>query len=99
MDVPFEVVCAVHGFAWECRVFVGNAEDGVEHVVTVSRAELTRYAPGTFEPTPLVEASFRFLLEREPPSAILRKFALSEIERYFPDYPLVIGGYLAQPED
>ena len=57
-----------------------------EHVVTVSRAELTRFAPGNREPARLVEESFRFLLEREPAGSILRKFAISDIGRYFPDY-------------
>jgi hypothetical protein len=88
---PFEVVCEVRGFAWECRVFVGTPEEGVEHLVTVSRGELARLAPGHWEPTQLVEESFRFLLEREPATSILRKFAISDIERYFPDYPDVIA--------
>jgi hypothetical protein len=34
----------------------------------------------------LVRVSFVFLLEREPPSAILRRFSLSDISRYFPEY-------------
>jgi hypothetical protein len=35
----------------------------------------------------LVRASFVFLLEREPASAILPKFGLDVIARYFPEYP------------
>ena len=38
----------------------------------------------------LVRRSFEFLLEREPPQSILRKFGLADIERYFPEYPRVI---------
>jgi len=34
----------------------------------------------------LVAKSFDFLLEREPPSAILSTFDLSVIQRYFADY-------------
>ena len=34
----------------------------------------------------VVEESFRFLLEREPPSAILPEFDLPEINVHFPDY-------------
>jgi hypothetical protein len=34
----------------------------------------------------VVEASFAFLLEREPRESILRSFDLSEISRYFPEY-------------
>lgn len=43
----------------------------------------------------LLEASFRFLLEREPKEAILRTFELPVIERYFPEYPQEILGRLA----
>ena len=35
----------------------------------------------------LVEASVRFLLEREPRSSIMRAFDLPIIARYFPIYP------------
>ncbi|HXW38798.1 MAG TPA: hypothetical protein VEJ44_03810 [Acidimicrobiales bacterium] len=34
----------------------------------------------------LVRASFGFLLEREPATAILRRFRLDQIESYFPEY-------------
>jgi hypothetical protein len=86
-ETPFEVMCEQHGLAWECRVFVGTPVEGVEHLVSVSRGELAQLAPGEWEPTRLVEESFRYLLEREPATSILRKFAISEIGRYFPDYP------------
>lgn len=87
---PIEVNCSVHGLGWECRVYLSSEIDAVEYLVTVSRAELDKYAPGEYEPTALVEASFRFLLEREPEQSILRSFSLSTIERYFPEYREVI---------
>jgi hypothetical protein len=36
---------------------------------------------------PIVRESFRFLLEREPAASILSRFSLSDIPRYFPEYP------------
>jgi hypothetical protein len=36
---------------------------------------------------PVVRESFRFLLKREPASSILSRFSLSDITRYFPEYP------------
>ncbi len=39
----------------------------------------------------LVEASFAFLLEREPASSILRRFSLDVIGDYFPEYRDVIS--------
>ena len=47
-------------------------------------------------PEELLEASFKFLLEREPKEAILTKFELPVIERYFPDYPGVIRSWMDQ---
>jgi hypothetical protein len=72
---------------WICAV--GLREHGIDvstHRVRVSAADLDRLAPGADDPTALVEASFRFLLERESPGSILRSFELTEIGRYFPDY-------------
>jgi hypothetical protein len=47
--------------------------------------------PGAVEPTPLVRASFEFLLAREPRGSILRRFELPVIEQYFPEYPQAIA--------
>ena len=57
-----------------------------EHEVVVSDADWQRFGGGYGTPEELVEASFRFLLEREPKDSILRSFALGVIQRYFPDY-------------
>jgi hypothetical protein len=56
------------------------------HEVGVYHADLDRLAPGDSDPTRLVAASFAFLLEREPPSSILRSFDLMVIARYFPEF-------------
>lgn len=80
---------------WTCRVTVGD-DDGsmTEHVVSVSSADLARLAGPAADPQLLVNASFRFLLSREPKESILRAFALSDIERYFRDYPRAIANRL-----
>jgi hypothetical protein len=51
---------------------------------------VARYAPGA-TPERLLEASFEFLLEREPKEAILPRFELPIIERYFPEYASTIA--------
>jgi len=84
------VVCRADGPGWSCTVQVGPSGRTTEHEVSVSTGELERLAPSASEPTGLVEQSFRFLLEREPRESILRRFAITKIERYFPDYPTVI---------
>lgn len=43
----------------------------------------------------LVRESFNFLLEREPPSAILPEFDLTVISRYFPEYPEEVSRRMA----
>ena len=81
------VECAPAGDGWECNIRVGSDAGATQHRVTVSHDELARFAPGQTKPDRLVEASFGFLLEREPREAIMRSFELSAIERYFPNYP------------
>ena len=43
----------------------------------------------------VVRESFRFLLEREPATSILAQFSLSDISRYFPEYPSELEGRLS----
>ena len=56
------------------------------HVVTAPAGYVSRLAGGAVDAATLVEASFEFLLEREPNTSILRSFELSVIQSYFPDY-------------
>ena len=71
------------------RVVVTQGRATTTHEVTVTPEDVARYAPGV-TPERLLEASFEFLLEREPASSILSRFALPVIERYFPEYPVII---------
>ena len=71
------------------RVVVTQGNSKTTHDVTVTPEDIARYAPGS-TPGRLLEASFEFLLEREPATSILSRFALPVIERYFPEYPRVI---------
>ena len=72
------------------RVVVTQGLGKTRHEVTVTPEHVARYAPGS-TPERLLEASFEFLLEREPASSILSQFELPVIERYFPEYPRVIA--------
>jgi len=90
-----EVTAAVAGDGWDCKVTVRDGSE-TRHRVRVSRADLARLAPGASDPVDLVEASFAFLLEREPKESILREFDLTVIARYFPDYEREIGRRLTR---
>jgi hypothetical protein len=65
---------------------VGVDEAASHHEVSVTEADLDRLAPGAADPSELVEASFAFLLEREPRESILRTFELPLVGRYFPEW-------------
>lgn len=68
------------------RVVVEEKDGSTEHRVIASQEHVERFAPGV-DPETLIEASFRFLLEREPKESILDRFELPVIARYFPEYP------------
>ena len=76
------------GDDWLCDVTVDHSGRRTRHAVTVRRTDLERWADGTEsdDVESLVARSFDFLLEREPPDAILASFDLSVIQRYFPEY-------------
>ena len=71
------------------RVTIEEGATRTEHEVTVTPADVARYAPGV-PAERLLEASFEFLLAREPKESILTRFSLPTIERYFPDYPTTL---------
>ena len=75
------------------RVVVTQGRATTTHEVTVTPEDVARYAPAV-TPERLLEASFEFLLEREPASSILSRFALPAIERYFPEYRREIGRWV-----
>jgi len=82
-----EVTPAAGGEGWRVAVL----PEGTEHEVAVPGGMAARLGFGDDERA-LVEASFAFLLDREPASAILRRFSLEVIGRYFPEYESVVGG-------
>jgi len=65
--------------------------NGHTFVVMVEEATLQRL--GGESPEVLVEASFKFLLDKEPITSILSKFNLEQINQYFPSYETDISNY------
>jgi len=80
------VACSADRDGWLCEVRIGDDPEATRHQVTVSDEDLARLAPGGTSVEGVVEASFVFLLEREPREAILPQFDLPVIARYFPEY-------------
>ena len=75
------------------RVVVSEGGGTTDHQVTSPSGDVARLAPGASAEA-VVEASFRFLLDREPKESILSRFDLAVIGRYFREYPERIGEYL-----
>jgi hypothetical protein len=76
------------------EVVVDDARGATRHRVTLTLADRERLA-GARAPERLIEAAFRFLIDREPKESILARFDLSVIARYFPEFERELPRYLA----
>ena len=76
----------VHHF----RVEVHSSGATTSHTVDVPDGLADELGWSSEAEMDLVRESFAFLLEREPPTSILRHFSLDVIGRYFPEYPTEI---------
>jgi hypothetical protein len=70
----------------EFRVEVDEDGSTSEHQVTVSAEDMERLGGGYASAEEFIRACFEFLLAREPKEQILRRFDVSVIPRYFPDF-------------
>ena len=71
---------------WVFEVDVSEPGSQTVHRVTLSKTDYERLAEGKAPPETLLERSFEFLLQREPKESILRRFDLTKIGFYFPEY-------------
>ena len=78
----------------EFEVRLGEPNGQTCHRVALSMSDYRRLH-GTADPTRLIEAAFRFLLDREPQESILRRFNLAVIGRYFPEFESELPSYLS----
>ena len=69
------------------RVEVHDAGETTSHAVNVPQGLAEDLGWSSEAEPELVRESFVFLLEREPPTSILRSFSLDDIGRYFSEYP------------
>lgn len=79
----------------EFRVQVDDGEQQTTHQVTVPKGLGEGLELRDDDLERIVRESFCFLLEHEPASSILPRFSLSDISRYFPDYPNELARRLA----
>lgn len=77
------------------EVTIQDGSGETRHHVTMSRADHDRLTGGAHPPVRCIQAAFEFLLEREAKEAILRRFDVSVIARYFPEFPDELPRYIA----
>jgi hypothetical protein len=73
-------------------VTIREDSSATHHDVTMSSAAFSGH--GARAPEQVVDAAFRFLLDREAKESILARFDLSTIARYFPDFERKLPDYL-----
>jgi len=78
------------------EVLVREGKSETRHQVTMSRETCERLTKGKHTPERCLEAAFQFLLDREPKESILRRFDLTAISRYFPEFEREMPRYLWQ---
>ena len=88
------VRCEPDADGWRCAVAIGSDSEVTQHDVTVNGDYLRLIAQEGSSVGSVVEASFRFLLEREQRESILRRFDLPAIGHFFPQYEEVIRARL-----
>ena len=78
------------------EVVVREGESETRHHVTIPREMCERLTAGKHTPERCLEAAFRFLLDREPKEAILGRFDVTVISRYFPEFQRELPHYLSR---
>jgi hypothetical protein len=73
-------------------VTICDSRGASHHDVTARAADLTRLGGG-HRAEAVVEAAFKFLLDREPKESILPAFDLMVIARYFPEFEAALAEY------
>lgn len=76
------------------EVAVRDSKGEMQYHVTLLPADYERLSGGNATPEECVRAAFLFLLDREPKESILRRFDVSVIARYFPEFSREFPCYL-----
>ena len=74
-----------HERSWTFNVEVQDGGTAHEYDVTLNWSDYEHWSRGQVAPEKVVHAAFEFLLQREPATAIMKKFDCAVIRRYFSD--------------
>ena len=92
----FKVERAGDGDPLEFDVILSVGKGETRHHVTMARTTCERLRMGTQTPERCIEAAFQFLLDRESKESILRRFDITVISRYFPEFESELPRYLSR---
>lgn len=87
-----EIRCVADGRVGQFDVVVSEGNSATKHRVTMTEDMVARLA-GVHTAEQMINACFRFLLDREAKEAILAHFDVAIIPRYFPEFEREIGKY------
>jgi hypothetical protein len=90
------VVRSLGAHLWQ--VEVQDSQKSWSYWVSVPEDLLGRLGLSSADEEALVEETFWFLLRKEPPSSILRRFSLEVTGSYFPDYEAEMRSIFHQPK-
>jgi len=76
-------------------VVVRDDAGETRHVVAMAPATYQALTGGAYTPVKCVEATFRFLLDREAKEQILGRFDLAVVAHYYPEFERRLPDYLA----
>jgi len=79
---------------FEFKVTVVEKSGETNHEVTMAQATYLKLTNGEIEPNRCIQAAFEFLLDREPKEAILSRFDVTVISRYFPGFEKDLKKYI-----
>jgi|GEM_PF-297102 len=71
--------------SWRFDVVAEECDDQTEYLVSMGK-DFYKSLDTKVEPWKVIEATFRFLLEREPKESILREFDITVVSHYFPEF-------------
>ena len=77
------------------EVTVSDGRGTSRYEVSVSAGDQARLTQNAVSAEDLLDATFRFLLDREPKESILNRFEISVVSQYFPEFESEIARYIA----
>lgn len=79
---------------WSYRVVIYDQGRAYTFQVSLAFSDYDHWSRGRVAPSRVVEAAFKFLLSREGPQEIMRRFDCAVIRRYFPEVDKELPGLL-----